>query len=180
MTYWIPGGMPAEPNPSLTDPRAPWHSYDTRRRVDLSGYAASISAYTATAAALVLVGRRRDTSLPDAYSVKDVALGGAAVHKFTRLITKSSVMSPVRAPFTEFDEVNGSGELQEHPRGQHGLQHTVGELLTCPFCLGVWVSTGYVAALALAPSAARTWAALFTIDFVSDALQLGYNAMREL
>jgi hypothetical protein len=58
------------------------------------------------------------------------------------------------------------------------MRHTVGELLTCPFCLGQWVGTGYVAGLALAPRAARTWAAVFTVTAVSDLLQHFYARVR--
>jgi hypothetical protein len=55
----------------------------------------------------------------------------------------------------------------------------VGELITCPFCLGVWIGTAYVAGLALAPRAARTWAAVFTVSALSDFLQHGYARMRD-
>jgi hypothetical protein len=154
--------------------------YDPGREVNLSGHLASLSAYSATLAAVALVGRRSGAGLPGHYPVKDLLLGGIAVHKFTRLVSKSSVMSPVRAPFTEFEEASGAAEHVEASRGEHGLRHTVGELLTCPFCLGVWTGTGYVAALTLAPRQARTWAALFTVTFISDSLQFGYEALREL
>jgi hypothetical protein len=154
--------------------------YDSDDQVDLPGYAASIGSYAAVLSTLLLVGRRRGTRLPKAYNLQDVVLGGVAVHKFSRLLSKSSVMSPVRAPFTSFEQASGSAEHVEEPHGEHGLRHTLGELLTCPFCLGVWVGSGYVAALGLAPREARAWAALFTITFISDTLQLGYDALREL
>lgn len=153
-------------------------AYDSDGEVNLSGFAGSVAAYAATVTAMAAAGHLRKQGLPGGYSTKDLLLGGVAVHKFTRLVSKSSVASPLRAPFTEFQEAAGSGEHSESARGGHGVRHTVGELLTCPFCLGVWVGTGYIAGLVLAPGPARTWAALFTVTSISDGLQLGYDALR--
>lgn len=152
--------------------------YDPRGEVNLAGFAGSMTSYATMVTALMAAGRLTGRGLPGDYPAKDLLVGGIAVHKFTRLATKSSVAAPLRAPFTEFEEAAGSGEHAESPRDGHGVRHTVGELLTCPFCLGVWVGTGYIAALVLAPRPARTWAALFTVTSVSDALQLGYDALR--
>jgi hypothetical protein len=84
----------------------------------------------------------------------------------------------VRAPFTEFEAPAGAGEHLERARDGHGVRHTVGELLTCPFCVGVWVSTAYVGGLALAPRATRGWAAVFAVTGISDFLQHGYARLR--
>lgn len=159
--------------PSLTE------GYDTDQDVDLQGFTGSLAAYAATIGVLLAAGALRGRRLPERYAVSDVVLGGIAVHKFSRLVSKSSVASPIRAPFTEFEGAAGNAEHHESPRHQHGLRHTVGELLTCPFCLGVWTGTGYIAGIALAPRAARTWAALFTVTAVSDSLQLVYGKLRE-
>ena len=153
--------------------------YDPAGEVDLAGFAGSLAAYSATVGVVVTAGVLGGRRLPERYAVSDVVLGGVAVHKFSRLVARSSVASPLRAPFTEFEGAAGSGEHNESARGEHGLRHTVGELLTCPFCLGVWTGTAYVAALALAPRAARTWAALFTVTALSDTLQLAYAQLRD-
>lgn len=159
-------------------PRQVTRGYDPGGEVDVVGFAGSVAAYAATVTALVAAGHLGKQGLPGDYSTKDLLLGGVAVHKFTRLVSKSSVASPLRAPFTQFEEAAGSGEHAESARGGHRVRHTVGELLTCPFCLGVWVGTGYITALVIAPRPARTWAALFTVTSVSDGLQLGYDALR--
>ena len=152
-------------------------AYDEKGDVPLVGYLGSLVAYGATAAALAAAGRNRGHALPDSYRLVDVALGGVATYKFTRLLSKASVTSPLRASFTTFHEAAGSAELNEEARGE-GARHTVGELLTCPFCLGQWVGTGYVAALTLAPRAARTWAAVFAVTAISDTLQHLYARVR--
>ncbi len=152
--------------------------YDGDDEVNLTGYAASLSAFALAAAGLSVVGRVHGRGLPERYDVTDIAIGGVATHKFTRLLAKASVTSPIRAPFTEFEEPAGSAEHNESARGG-GIRRTVGELLTCPFCLGQWVGTGYVAGLALAPRHTRTWAAVFAVTAVSDGLQQLYDRLRD-
>ncbi len=152
--------------------------YDPDGRVNLHGFTGSLAVYVAASGALVALGRQAGDQLPDRFDPLDLLAGGVATHKFTRLLTKGAVTSPVRAPFTTFEEPAGSSEHVESPRDDSTVRHTVGELLTCPFCLGVWVGTAYVAGLAFAPRLARAWAALGTITAVSDFLQHGYARVR--
>jgi hypothetical protein len=49
-------------------------------------------------------------------------------------------------------------------------------LVTCPFCLGQWVATGFVGGFLFAPRVTRVVAATFTAAAVSDVLQVGYGA----
>jgi hypothetical protein len=151
--------------------------YDDNGDVPLRGYAASLTAFVCAVAAVSAVGRATGRGLPERYELSDVALGALATHKFTRLLSKGSVTAPIRAPFTEFHEPAGSAELNENARGGR-VRHTVGELLTCPFCLGQWVGTGYVATLALSPKHARAWAAVFAVTGISDNLQHVYARLR--
>lgn len=152
--------------------------YDPDGRVNLYGFTGSLAVYTAACAGLVLLGRGAGDHLPERFEAADLVAGGIATHKFTRLLSKGAVTSPVRAPFTTFEGPAGSSEHVESPRDDSVVRHTVGELLTCPFCLGVWVGTAYVAALAFAPRAARSWAALGTVTAVADFLQHGYARVR--
>lgn len=152
-------------------------AYDHDGEVNLRGFSASLASYTVALSALVAVARAAG-SAPDRYAVSDLLVGGLATHKFSRLLARGSVTSPVRAPFTEFVGAAGASEHDERPRGDHGVRHTVGELLTCPFCLGVWIGTAYVAGLALAPRPTRAWAAAFAVTGVSDFLQHAYGRAR--
>jgi hypothetical protein len=162
--------------PPLTGVPGGMTDYDPDDQVNLRGFAGSMTVYLAALGALAGVARGRPT--PARYEPIDLVLGGVAVHKFTRLLSKGAVTSPVRAPFTQFEHAAGSSEHAERPRDDSSVRHTVGELLTCPFCLGVWTGTAYVAGLALAPRTARAWAALGTVTAVSDFLQHGYARVR--
>jgi hypothetical protein len=68
--------------------------------------------------------------------------------------------------------------VQESPKKDTTPQHTIGELITCPFCLAPWIATGYVATLTLAPRWARAWAAVFGIVGGADFLQHAYAHVR--
>ncbi len=101
-----------------------------------------------------------------------------ATYKLSRLIAKDRVTSVIRAPFTRFQEDIGHGEVAEAARGR-GLQRALGELLVCDYCMGQWVSAGFVGLHAVAPRPARTLAATFTVLGAADVLQLGYSRLLE-
>jgi hypothetical protein len=152
-------------------------AYDPEGEVNLSGFSGSLATYAVVLAGVVAVAGSSGRA-PERYALSDVLIGGLATHKFSRLLAKGAVTSPVRAPFTEFAGPAGASEHDERARGDHGVRHTIGELLTCPFCLGVWTGTAYVAGLAFAPRATRAWAATFAVTGVSDFLQHAYSRVR--
>jgi hypothetical protein len=137
-----------------------------------------MSVFAAGWAAVATLARTTGTGLPERYDVTDLVLGGLATHKLTRIISKDGVTTPLRAPFTVYEEDAGDAEVNERPREEHP-QHTIGELLTCPFCLAPWIGSVYVAGLVLAPRVARTGAALFSVVAASDFLQQAYARARE-
>ena len=52
----------------------------------------------------------------------------------------------------------------------------MGELLSCPFCLAVWVATALTGGLVLAPRVTRLVATILTAVTASDFLQFAYAA----
>ena len=144
----------------------------------LVGYLTTMSVFGSVVVGAAALGRAKGRELPASYAVQDLLLGAVATHKFARLITKDGVTTPLRAPFTEFEENAGSAEVNESPRSEP-VRHVVGELLSCPFCVAPWIATGYVAGLAISPRLARAWAAVFGIVGGSDFLQQAYGRIRE-
>ena len=139
----------------------------------LGGYAALLTTYATVVVLLTALVRRRRVPLPQRPSVRDLVMVAVATHKVSRMISKDSVLSTIRAPFTRYREPAGAGEVNEEVRGT-GARHAVGELITCPFCLAQWVATGFTFGMLLAPRATRQVAALFCCVAASDALQFGY------
>jgi hypothetical protein len=132
---------------------------------------------TLLAAALV-VAKRQGRELPDRVSPGELLLVGTASHKLSRLVSKDKVTSPLRAPFTELEGKGGPAELEERSRGT-GVRKAIGELLICPFCLGLWVISGFSVGLLFAPRVTRFLASLFAALTVSDFLQIAYKAAEE-
>ncbi|WP_461009910.1 DUF1360 domain-containing protein [Streptomyces capparidis] len=142
----------------------------------LGGYLASMTGYGAYAAALSALGRCTGRRAPDRVEPWDLALVTVATFHLSRLLAKGPVTSPLRAPFTRYQGVRAPAELAEEVRGT-GPRKALGELVTCPFCLGTWVATTLVAGLALCPRATRLAAASLTAMAGSDALQFGYASL---
>lgn len=143
----------------------------------LRGYAALLGTYGALAGAAGLLVRHRRAAVEPVGPFELAMLGLATAH-LSRLITKDSVTSVLRAPFTTFEGAAGEGESNEEvPRG--GVAHAVGELVTCPFCTGQWVATGLVLGRAVAP---RMTAGVVTVSAVArlaDFVQLLYGVARQ-
>jgi hypothetical protein len=140
----------------------------------LGGYVAVMGVYTTVLGALTGIGRLRGVRLPARFAVQDIVLLCVATHKASRLLTKDAVTSPLRAPFTRYEEPAGEGEVNESVPGT-GARHAIGELLTCPFCLAVWVSSGLTAGLVLAPRVTRLVLTALTAVAASDTIQLLYD-----
>ena len=147
------------------------HSPDQHR--PLGGYALLTGSFLGSAGGFAAWMRASGRELPDAVSGGDLALVTVATHKVSRLMAKDRVTSAVRAPFTEFQGDAGPGEVDEAARGR-GLRRAVGELLICPYCLGLWIAAAFIAGLAVAPRPTRWVASVFTALFGSDVLQIAY------
>ncbi len=145
----------------------------------LGGFLTLMGVYASAVGGAGLLARARGRSLPDRFTAGDLALLTLATHQASRLLTKDAVTAPFRAPFTRFAGSAGEGETMEEVRGE-GLKHSIGELLTCPFCAGVWVATGFVAGGVLAPRLTRSAMAMLTAVFGSDVLHLLYDSAKHL
>ena len=139
----------------------------------LGSYAAFMAAYAGTLAAALIAARASGRPIPR-LSLGDLVLFGGATHKLSRLLAKSKVAAPVRAPFTEYEGRSGPAEVDEHPRGE-GARRALGELLLCPYCLDQWIGGGFVAGSLFAPRATRFVASLFVAVGVADFLQIAFR-----
>jgi Protein of unknown function (DUF1360) len=145
----------------------------------LRGYLVTLAAYAGLAGGLAGLARLTGRTPPERLTTQDVVLMSIATHKVSRLLAKDAVTSPLRAPFARYQGPSGDAELGEQVRGE-GVAHSIGELVTCPFCLAVWVATGLAAGFVFAPRLTRLVAATFTAVAGSDLLQLGYAAAQRL
>ena len=155
-------------------------AYAPHEHRPLEGYVAVMGAFGALAASMAAAARLTGRAVPERPSAQDIVLISIATHKLSRLLAKDSVTSPLRAPFTRYAEPGGAAEVNEEVRDQgSSLRHSVGELITCPFCLAVWVATGLTGGLVLAPRLTRLAATTMTATAVSDFLQMAYSLAKE-
>src|SRR5215213_3811832 len=133
----------------------------------LGGYAILTAVFAAW-----LRGSGRE--LPERIEGRDLALMTLATHKASRLVSKDRVTSSLRAPFTEFEDDAGPGEVSEKARGS-GLRRAIGELVICPYCIGLWIAAAFAAGFVVAPRPTRWVASILSAVFGSDLLQIAYK-----
>jgi hypothetical protein len=148
------------------------HSPDQER--PLGGYAVLMGTFGGLAAGFGTWLHRSGRQLPDMIAPADLLLATVAAHKCARVLARDRVTSTVRAPFTRFQGDAGPSEVDEKARGR-GLRRALAELLVCPYCLDMWVGSGFIAGLIVAPRATRWVAATFTVQAGADALQIVYS-----
>jgi Protein of unknown function (DUF1360) len=157
---------------------SPTAGYSSDER-PLGSYALLVAVFNSLLLGFIYAVRRSRRQLPDRVAVGDVLLLGAATHKLSRLVTKNKPTSALRAPFTEYEGPAGRGEVDEKPRGQ-GLRRALGELLVCPYCMGLWVAAALACCLVMAPRATRFVAAIFTVLGISDVFQIAHRLAGEV
>ncbi|MGV9557373.1 DUF1360 domain-containing protein [Streptomyces sp. NPDC003401] len=158
--------------------RSARRDYSAGHERPLGGYLAAMTGFGAYTAAWATAVRLRRRPLPDRPEPWDVVLTAVATFRLSRLLSKASVTSPLRAPFTRYVGPQGPAELHEEARSADGRE-TVGELVTCPFCMSVWVASTLTAGQLLWPRATRTAMGALTALAGADALQLAYGALTD-
>ena len=156
------------------DPQELFEGYDAGDEVPIGAYATLVGVFSSIFALFLLLTRLTGRPLPERIGLADLALLGTASHKLSYIITNASVTSFIRAPVTELQEVKSPTNLDEKPRGS-GLQKALGSLLTCQFCLGMWVTAFLSYGLVLLPRTTRFVAGMFSILTVSDFLHQAYK-----
>jgi Protein of unknown function (DUF1360) len=151
---------------------------EPRERPPFASYAAFAAIFNAGLAGSLAAAKRSGRELPERIGPGDILLIGTASHKLSRLASKDKVTSFMRAPFTEFQERGGPAEFEEKPRGR-GMQRALGELIACPYCLGLWASAGFHVGLVFAPRTTRLLASTLTALTLSDFLQIAYKAAED-
>lgn len=140
----------------------------------LGGYVLVMTAFAAVVGLAGLAAALTRRGLPRRIAPYDLALITIGTHKLSRTISKDAVTSPLRAPFTRYRGTGGPAEVMEEARDGSALRHAVGELVSCPFCLDMWVGTGFTIGLLFVPRFTRFVAATFTVLTGADFLHLIY------
>ena len=143
----------------------------------LAEYAGAMTLFLASVATLTSAAAAKDL-LPKKFKPLDLIVLGIATHKLSRIISKSRITGSIRAPFVHYICSCGAGEVDEEPRGR-GLQRAIGELISCPYCMGPWSAAALGFGMLFAPRATRLFASVLGAVAVSDFLHRAYAATKE-
>ncbi len=157
-------------------PLARIEAEERERDAPLRGYASLITLFAVVVGGFLAFKKR---TLPDRIPLSDLLILGMATQKVSRVVTRSRVTSVVRAPFTTYEGPAGSGEVEERPRGT-GLRRAIGELVSCPFCMGTWIACAGIAGFVSQPRLTRALGSIFAVGSIADFVQQGYCKMKEL
>lgn len=142
----------------------------------IGSYGLLMLAYSSYLAGGIRTVRARRATPPLRWGPADIALLSVATFRGSRLVAKDSITSVVRAPFTRFEGQAGPDEVNETVIGT-GPRHAVGELISCPFCLSIWIATTLMFGMLLFPRATRTVCTVLASVAASDCLQFAYSAL---
>ncbi len=109
---------------------------------------------------------------PPATALELVALS-AATFKASRTLSREKVASFLRQPFVEGEASRGE---DERPVGE-GLQRALGELVTCPRCVGTWSAAALASTQMLSPRFGRALTWTLAAGAANDFLQAGFAAL---
>ena len=141
--------------------RPPYGSYAQIVAIFAGGLAG-----TSALAKLVDRDPRCDTPL-------DFLVLAAATFKAARTIARDDVTSFVRAPFVEGE---ATGENEE-PKQTGGMEQAIGELITCPRCVGTWAAAGLATTQIVAPRFGRLLMWSLAAAAANDFLQAAFAAL---
>jgi uncharacterized protein DUF1360 len=134
----------------------------------LPEYAALAATFATVLAGFLAVAGRR---VPERMSLADTVRIGLASYKVGRLIAKDRVTSFVRAPVTQDPEAT-------EPK-REGPARVIGELVTCPYCIGLWAASGFAYSLVLFPRQTRLVTTIFGGQAIADFLNAAFVRLRD-
>ncbi|HZS00163.1 MAG TPA: DUF1360 domain-containing protein [Chloroflexota bacterium] len=105
----------------------------------------------------------------------DLLLLGLTTYRAGHLIAYERVAEPVRAPLTEtVPDRSGVGETVV--ASGRGVRYALGELVSCPICVGTWAAAGLVYGLHLAPRPTRVFLAVMSTTGLAELLHCSTEA----
>jgi hypothetical protein len=123
-----------------------------------------------------LVARRekRDQKAP---KPRDLALLGLATYRAGRLVAYDQVMEPLRSPFTKTEPDESGAGMAVVPQGG-GARRALGELISCPVCVGTWIAAVLVYGTRLLPGPTRLLLTILAVSGVAEWLDAAVEAMK--
>jgi Protein of unknown function (DUF1360) len=138
---------------------------NTQERQERITYMTLVGVFLTLLGAFAL--REREQKRVFTLDPRDLALFGLATFRAGRMVAYDRVTEPIRDPVTE--TVPDEYEAGENVVAEGaGMQKAIGELVSCPTCVGTWVAAGLVYGFRLAPGPTRLFAAILAVSGLSE------------
>jgi hypothetical protein len=107
---------------------------------------------------------------------RDIVLIALATFRAGRVTAFERVTEPFRDPVTETvpDEYDAGENVVAEGTG---VRKAIGELVSCPICVGTWVASGLVYGLRIAPGPTRLVAAILGVSGLAEMLNAATEAL---
>ena len=106
----------------------------------------------------------------------DLAMLGFATFRLGRLAAYDKVTEPLRRPFTETRADSSGAGKTVVPRGA-GARRALGELISCPTCVGTWIAAALVYGLDILPRPTRAFLTIMSAMGVAELLNAATEAL---
>jgi hypothetical protein len=110
---------------------------------------------------------------PEEHRPIDLIVLGVATFKAARTISHDEVASFIRDPFVEGEAHEGGEDAVE----TGDIRQAIGELVTCPRCIGTWVAAGLTCTQVIAPRFGRMLTWTLAAAGANDYLSAGFAAL---
>jgi hypothetical protein len=138
---------------------------DAQERQERMTYVTLVGVFLTLLGAFAL--RERDQKRAFTMEPRDLALFGLATFRAARVVAYDRVAEPFRDPVTE--TVPDEYEAGENVIAEGvGARKAIGELVSCPTCIGTWVAAGLVYGFRLAPGPTRLFASILAVSGLSE------------
>jgi hypothetical protein len=124
-------------------------------------FATYVLAWCVFVLVIVMLGRR----WPAGIEGGDLLILCLATFRLTSVVSEEKVARCLRAPFCKkvrVEDEEGSVREEEVPY-EDGFRRSMGELILCPWCTGIWIATALTFFWLLAPGLARVCALAFAV-----------------
>jgi hypothetical protein len=124
----------------------------------------------------VFVSRERKERHAFDPRLRDIVLIALATFRAGRVTAFARVTEPFRDPVTETvpDEYDAGENVVAEGTG---VRKALGELVSCPICVGTWVASGLVYGLRIAPGPTRLVAAILGVSGLAELLNAATEAL---
>jgi hypothetical protein len=101
----------------------------------------------------------------------DLGLLALSTFRLARIVSFDPVTEPIRAPVTEGEPGGGT-----KPKGR-GVQRALGELISCPLCIGVWIAAAQTYGMLVVPVPTRVFATIFGAAGAAELLNVAVSTL---